>query len=56
MNKILIEKKNIYIYIILKWKEQEEIVNVNDDEENFSEEISLQNDKYDNSIDLDMID
>ena len=46
----------IYIYIILKWKEQEEIVNVNDDEENFSEEISLQNDKYDNSIDLDMID
>ena len=38
---------------ILEWKEQEEIVYVNDDEENFSEEISFHNDK---SIDLDMID
>ena len=25
----------------------------NDDEENFNEEISLQNDKHDNNIDLD---
>ena len=27
----------------------------NDDEENFNEEISLQNDKYDDSIDLDAV-
>ena len=43
-------RRNIkkYIYIIIK--EQEEIVNVNDNEENFSEKISLQNDKHDDSI------
>ena len=28
----------------------------NDDEENFNEEISLQNYKYDDSIDLDAVD
>ena len=32
------------------------IVNVNEDEENFNEEITLQNDKYDNSVDLDGVD
>ena len=32
------------------------MVNVNGDEENFSEEISLQNDKHDDSIDLDGVD
>ena len=31
------------------------MVNVNGDEENFSEEISLQNDKHDDSIDLELI-
>ena len=36
-------------FLIIKKKEQEQIVNVNDDEENFNEEISLQNDKHDNS-------
>ena len=29
------------------------MVNVNDDEENFNQEISLQNDKHYDSIDLD---
>ena len=29
------------------------MVNVNDDKENFNEEISLQNNKHDDSIDLD---
>ena len=29
------------------------MVNVNDDKENFNEEITLQNDKHDDSIDLD---
>ena len=29
------------------------MVNVNDDKENFNEEISLQNDKHNNSIELD---
>ena len=28
---------------------------MNDDEENFNKEISLQNDKYDDSIDLDVV-
>ena len=28
----------------------------NDDEENFNEEINLENDKYDDSIDLDEVD
>ena len=28
------------------------MVNVDDDEENFNEEISLQNDEYDDNIDL----
>ena len=29
---------------------------INDDEENFNEEINLQNDKHDDSIDLDEVD
>ena len=29
---------------------------INDDEENFNEEINLQNDKHDDSIDLDDVD
>ena len=28
---------------------------INDDEENFNEEINLQNDKHDDSIDLDEV-
>ena len=32
------------------------MVNFNDDKENFNEEINLQNDKRDDSIDLDRID
>ena len=31
-------------------------MNVGDDEENFNEEISLQNDEYDDNIDLDGVD
>ena len=29
---------------------------INDDDENFNEEINLQNDKHDDSIDLDEVD
>ena len=47
-------KKNIYIYIIIK--EQEEIVNVDDDESNLNKEINLQNDEHDDNIDLDGVD
>ena len=32
------------------------MVNFNDDEENFNEEISLQNDKHNDRIDLDGVD
>ena len=35
---------------------EKEIVNINDDEENFNEEINLQNDKRNDSIDLDGVD
>ena len=47
-------KKNFFKKL-LKSKEQGEIVNVNDDEENFNEEISLQNDKHDDNIDFDVV-
>ena len=44
-------------FLIIKIKEQEEIVNVNDDKKKkLNEEISLQNDKCDDSIDLDEVD
>ena len=42
--------------IYIKIKEQQEIVNVDDDEENSNEEISLQNDEYDDNIDLERVD
>ena len=32
------------------------MINVNDNEENFNEEINFQNDKHDDSIDLDGVD
>ena len=48
-------RKNIFL-IIKKKKKQEEIVNVNNDEEIFSDKISLHNDKYDDSINLDGVD
>ena len=49
-------RRNIkkYIYIIIK--EQEEIVNVDDDESNLNKEINLQNDEHDDNIDLDGVD
>ena len=43
-------------FLIIKIKRIEEIVNVNDNEENFNKEISLYNDKHDDSIDLDRVD
>ena len=49
-------RKYIYFLIIKKKKKQEEIVNVNNDEEIFSDKISLHNDKYDDSINLDGVD
>ena len=38
---------------MIKIKEQEEIINVDDEEENVNEEIVLQNDKQGDCIDLD---
>ena len=43
--------RNIFFKII-KIKEQEMILSIDDDEENFNEQISLQNDKHDDNIDL----
>ena len=40
----------------IKIKRKKEIVYVNNDETSFNEEISLQNDKCDYSIDLDEVD
>ena len=37
----------------LKIKEQEEIMNVDEDDENFNGKINLQNDERDDNIDLD---
>ena len=39
-----------------KIKEQEDIIQVDDNEENFNEEISLQNDEHDDNIGLDGVD
>ena len=44
-------RRNIFKKII-KIKEQEAILNIDDEEENFNEQISLQNDKHDDNIDL----
>ena len=44
------------IKIIIKTKENEKIVNVDDKEENVNEEIILQNDEHDDNIELDGID
>ena len=49
-------RRNIFLKKLLKEKEKEEIVHVNNDENGFNEEISLQNDKCDNNIDLDEVD
>ena len=48
--------RRFFFLKLLKKKKEEEIVNVNDDEEKFNEEINLQNDKHDDSIDLDRVD
>ena len=37
-------------------KEQEEIVNVDDDKENFNEKINLHSDVHDNNTNLDGVD
>ena len=42
---------------MIKIKEQEEIVNIDDDDEsNLNKEINLQNDEHDDNIDLDRVD
>ena len=55
--------RRIFLLLLKKRKKknkqtnkQEEIVYVNDDKENFNEEINLQNDKRDYSIKLDGVD
>ena len=37
-------------------RKKKEIVNIDDDKENFNEKINLQNDKRDHSINLDGVD
>ena len=37
---------------IIKIKEQKEIINVDNDGENFNQEINMQDDEYDDNIDL----
>ena len=41
---------------IIKIKELEKIVNVDDDEENVNEEIILLDDEHDDNVDLDEVD
>ena len=48
-------RRNIFLKKFIKIEEKEEIVNVDDKEENFNEEISLQNDKHDDNIDFDRV-
>ena len=48
--------KNKYKEKIIKLKEQEEVVNVNDHKENVSEEIILQDEEHSDNIDLDEVD
>ena len=40
----------------IKIKVQEEIVNVDDNKENFNEEINLKNDEHDDNTNLDGVD
>ena len=37
---------------IIKIKEQKEIINVDNDGKNFNQEINMQDDEYDDNIDL----
>ena len=48
--------KNKYKEKIIKMKEQEEVVNVDDHKENVSEEIILQDEEHSDNIDLDEVD
>ena len=48
--------KNKYKEKIIKLKEQEEVVNVDDHKENVSEEIILQDEEHSDNIDLDEVD
>ena len=49
-------KRNSFFFFNYQNKKNKKIINVNDNEENFNEEISLQNYKRDDSIDLDGVD
>ena len=49
-------RRNIFEKKLLKEKEKEEIVYVNNDEKGFNEEINLQNDKCNDNINLDEVD
>ena len=48
--------KNKYKEKIIKLKEQEDVVNVDDHKENVSEEIILQDEEHSDNIDLDEVD
>ena len=51
-----LECQEDFFFLIIKIKRTRRDSNVNDDEENFNKEINLQNDKHDDSIDLDEVD
>ena len=56
MKLICQEEIVFFFYYNYQNKKNKKIINVNDNEENFNEEISLQNYKRDDSIDLDGVD
>ena len=58
MNKILIDNIKILqnFFKNKRNKKRQYMLMMNDDEENFNEEISVQNYKHDDSIDLDEVD
>ena len=49
-------RNSFFFFFNYQNKKNKKIINVNDNEENFNEEISLQNYKRDDSIDLDGVD
>ena len=51
-----LECQEDYYFLIIKIKRTRRDRNVSDDEEKFNEEINLQNDKRNDSIDLDGVD
>ena len=54
--KLICQEEIVFFFFNYQNKKNKKIINVNDNEENFNEEISLQNYNRDDSIDLDGVD